>query len=206
MNWEQINNDFAQRHSGTYCRVLIEGREPIMSYIEHVETSNRGAGAITLRTKDQGAMLLNYNSDHEISVEYPPLGFIQHGKDAVYLTRKYVRQFRKGFSSASVGCDIPYGNFPVGLRPPRLDIDLYASAWNNRIDYGAPMAVEEIRRTKARGVRLSNDFAISLAPINTDRYVLFFRLTPVGWVHPVSGEVDMVDKRFQQEWEDHSRG
>ena len=114
MNPNQIFEDFDRKYQGSFIQVGIKDKAPELFRLHRIVTGTKFP-VLELQSDRLGTVLLNYNTAARILFRIPPTGFIQHGKTALFFSRRPERQWKRGIHQNNCSFQDPTMQFRLRL-------------------------------------------------------------------------------------------
>jgi len=199
-NWDQIGRDFSQKYTGTFIRAKIDDKWEVVFVQEVVPGS---PPTLILKNSKFGEIKLNYDTNFELSFEFPKLGYFLHERRAVIFMRHYLRQFRKGIHTHTANFSCPYAMFSLRCGAS-LNEDLVKSSFEPRSSLSLKAAFQKIKDENLLSVPITDEMALGIHPFK-DTLLLWYLSTPIAEYIPVDDRLFLREKVFTQEVTDYFR-
>ncbi len=199
-NWDQIGRDFAQKYLNTFIRAKVTGKWEVV-FVQEVILGN--PPVLLLKNSTFGDIKLNYDTNFELSFEFPKLGYFLHERRAVIFMRQYLRQFRKGIHVHTTNFDCPYAMFIISCQA-YLNEELVKSAFESRSLLSLKKAFQKLKDENLLSVPVTNEMALGIHPFK-DTLLLWYLSTPIAEYIPLDDRLILREKVFTQEVTDYFR-
>lgn len=197
-NWEQIGRDLAQKYNNTYIRLKWDGEWEVV-YVREVLPGK--PPVLVLYNSKFGELQLNYNTNFELSFEFPQLGYFFHDKTACIIVRGYNRQYRRGICEQTARLSSPY--YKLGIyNSPELSEQSLISSFKKRDVLALDDAAHKIQENDSLSIPLTNELAVGLHPTK-DSFLLWYLNIPVAEYFPEIKVIHLREKVFAQELTDY---
>lgn len=199
-NWPQLGEDFRQKYEGTFCRYRSKTspKQEVFT-VMGVQPQAKEGPHITLYNGRVGDLLLKYTTEAELDFSFPRCRVFQFEKRAVWFSRKFQRQWKKGICEQTASVIFPYGTIIGGDR-----LQLTEALVSAVFEEAAPKSISsaiEMLKDDYLSVALNDTLSLGLSEVS-NKYWLWFDAAPIG---EVTNSIKIRVPQFEQEVRDFIR-
>ena len=198
-NWEQITKDFQQKYEKTFIRVKVRDEFEVF----FVTKVHRGEPPyLLLKNSKYGEIQLNYDTDYEISFDYPEIGMFDSKPGiALLCARRFQRQWKRGMSDDTVLFACPYNRF-LQVIPTEACEHLLTEAFSLRKIRTLDEALYMLQG-RVLSICLTSSFSIGQDVREGNKQILWYLTSPVAEI--TGNLISVREPVFTQEIRDYLR-